>query len=120
MSQFGRLVTKTASADILHRQQLADGLGSLEDIGAPVLGVVLNRLKEKQTDAYSYYDYSSNPASGTRAHSKIKKTRATSGPTPRKPKRDGLRHSPPSTEPSKTVEPEQVTVPVIRSDEDKS
>ena len=41
-----------AGADALHRQQLTDGLGSLEDVGARVLGVVLNRLKDKQSDAY--------------------------------------------------------------------
>jgi hypothetical protein len=37
-----------AWADTLHLQQLADGLGSLEDVGALVLGVVLNRLRQKQ------------------------------------------------------------------------
>jgi polysaccharide biosynthesis transport protein len=69
-----------AGADTLHRQQLADGLGSLEDVGARVLGVVLNRLAHKQTDAYRYYDYAATP--GTGATSKRKHTRATtSGPT---------------------------------------
>lgn len=52
-------------ADTLHRQQLADGLGSLEDVAARVLDVVLNRLVQKQGDAYSYYDYASAPATGT-------------------------------------------------------
>jgi polysaccharide biosynthesis transport protein len=42
-----------AAADSLHRQQLADGLGSLEDMGARVLGVVLNQLAHKQTDAHA-------------------------------------------------------------------
>jgi succinoglycan biosynthesis transport protein ExoP len=53
-----------AGADTLHRQQLADGLSSLEDVGARVLGVVLNRLRDKPGDAYLYYDY---PSAGTRA-----------------------------------------------------
>jgi len=80
-----------AGADTLHRQQLAAGLGSLEAVGARVLGVVLNRLKDKQGDAYSYYDYTSAPASGTRAHAK---TRA---------------------DPSKRAETD--TLPVTRSDD---
>jgi Mrp family chromosome partitioning ATPase len=33
-----------AAAGLVHRQQLADALGSLHDVGAQVLGVVLNRL----------------------------------------------------------------------------
>jgi succinoglycan biosynthesis transport protein ExoP len=51
-----------AAAGLVHRQQLADGLGSLEDVGARVLGVVLNRLAHKPTDSYTYYDYSTAPA----------------------------------------------------------
>jgi Mrp family chromosome partitioning ATPase len=43
-----------AAADKLHRQQFANGLGSLQDVGARVLGVVLNRLSHKQSGAFSY------------------------------------------------------------------
>jgi succinoglycan biosynthesis transport protein ExoP len=42
-----------AAAGNLHRQQLADGLGALQNVGARVLGVVLNRLAHKQNDACS-------------------------------------------------------------------
>jgi polysaccharide biosynthesis transport protein len=69
-------------ADRLHRQQLADALGSLETVGARVLGVVLNRLARKQSDAYSYYDYAS--ASGT-ATKRKRKSVATSDPTKQRP-----------------------------------
>jgi len=61
-----------AAADRLHRQELAAGLGSLEDVGARVLGIVLNRLSHRQTDAYSYYQYASV---GTRAGNKGRQTR---------------------------------------------
>src|SRR6185436_2419309 len=61
-------------ADRLHRQQLAGALGSLETVGARVLGLVLNRLHHKQTGAYSYsysyYDYASD--SGTAGKHKKK------------------------------------------------
>ena len=56
-----------AAADRLHRQRLAYGLGSLEDVGARVFGVVLNRLAHKQNDGYSYYDYAYAPAPATGA-----------------------------------------------------
>ncbi|WNB85213.1 polysaccharide biosynthesis tyrosine autokinase [Cellulomonas sp. ATA003] len=46
----------------LHRAQLAEAMGSLETVGARVLGVVLNRLARTQGDTYAYYDYSSTPA----------------------------------------------------------
>jgi succinoglycan biosynthesis transport protein ExoP len=45
----------------LHRAQLAEAMGSLETVGARVLGVVLNRLARTQGDTYAYYDYSSTP-----------------------------------------------------------
>lgn len=57
-------------ANTLHRQQLADGLGSLEDVGARVLGVVLNRIADQQTGSYTYYDYASAPKSATKGKSK--------------------------------------------------
>jgi Mrp family chromosome partitioning ATPase len=49
-----------AAAGLLDRQQLADALSSLQDVGARVLGVVLNRLPHRQADAFS--DYSGLPA----------------------------------------------------------
>jgi len=60
-----------AAADKLHLQQLADGLGALEDVGARVLGVVLNRLAHKQGDAYSYYDYATT-GTGTSSEARSK------------------------------------------------
>ena len=67
-------------ADRLHRQQLAGALGSLETVGARVLGLVLNRLAHKQAGAYSYYDYAST--SETKGKSKKKDKHAvTSEPT---------------------------------------
>ena len=68
-------------ADRLHRQQLAGALGSLETVGARVLGLVLNRLHHKQAGAYSYsyYDYASD--SGTPGKHKKKKQAAAPGPS---------------------------------------
>jgi polysaccharide biosynthesis transport protein len=82
-----------AAAGTLHRQQLADGLGSLEDVGARVLGVVLNRLAHKQNDAYSYsYDYASTPGIG--AKGKSHHTRAARpNPTHTLASRTHTRHS---------------------------
>ena len=65
-------------ADRLNRQQLAEALGSLETVGARVLGLVLNRLAHKQAGAYSYYDYAS--VSGTAGKHKKKKQAAAPGP----------------------------------------
>jgi polysaccharide biosynthesis transport protein len=79
-------------ADRLHRQQLADALGSLETVGARVLGLVLNRLAHRQSDAYSYYDYAS--ASGTAAKGKRNRKRAVkSSSTHRPPAPAGARGS---------------------------
>lgn len=44
-----------AAANRVHRADLADAMTSLEAVGARVLGVVVNHLARKQTDAYSYY-----------------------------------------------------------------
>jgi polysaccharide biosynthesis transport protein len=75
-----------AQADKLNRQQLADGMGSLEAVGARVLGVVLNRLSRKQSDAYSYYDYASASGTGTGDETRRKHSRkATSEPTQQRP-----------------------------------
>ncbi|MBI9116195.1 polysaccharide biosynthesis tyrosine autokinase [Sanguibacter suaedae] len=46
-------------SDTLNKQQLGESMGSLETVGARILGVVLNRLERKQGEAYAYYDYSS-------------------------------------------------------------
>ncbi|QTE29027.1 polysaccharide biosynthesis tyrosine autokinase [Pengzhenrongella sicca] len=46
-------------ADKLHRQQLADAMSSLETVGARRLGVVLNRVLRRQSEGYTYYDYTS-------------------------------------------------------------
>lgn len=54
-------------ADKLHRNQLGEALESLERVGAPVLGIVLNRQRRKQSDGYDYYEYrSTNGSSSTR------------------------------------------------------
>jgi capsular exopolysaccharide synthesis family protein len=87
-------------ADKLHRQQLAAGLGALEDVGARVLGVVLNRLAHKQNDSYSYYDYASESQTGATGTRKTRRamtpdsmhTRAT---------RAGSRRSSSLSDPSK-------------------
>ncbi|MCL3862911.1 polysaccharide biosynthesis tyrosine autokinase [Actinotalea sp. K2] len=42
----------------LHRAQLGDAIGSLETVGARVLGIVLNGLSRKHGENYTYYDYS--------------------------------------------------------------
>ncbi|MCU1431467.1 MAG: Chromosome partitioning protein [Actinotalea sp.] len=42
----------------LHHNQLEESLGALESVGARVLGIVLNRVPEKLTAGYQYYDYS--------------------------------------------------------------
>ncbi|WP_298461427.1 polysaccharide biosynthesis tyrosine autokinase [uncultured Cellulomonas sp.] len=65
----------------LHRQQLAEAMGSLETVGARVLGVVLNRLARTQGDTYAYYDYSSTPTEPVSR--KQKRSRAASVPQQR-------------------------------------
>jgi capsular exopolysaccharide synthesis family protein len=107
-----------AAADSLHRQQLADGLGSLHDVDARVLGVVLNRLAHKQTDAYSYYDYAST---GTRAGSKTKQTRPpTSGPTPRRFSRGGTRRSQSQSDAGQATDIDRHAVRTSSPDEEDS
>jgi capsular exopolysaccharide synthesis family protein len=87
-----------AGADTVDRQQLADGLGALEDVGARVLGVVLNRLAQKQADRYKYYDYTSQ---GTRAGSKRKRERtAKRDPVQQRASRASNRPSPSQPDPS--------------------
>ncbi|NMM23831.1 MAG: polysaccharide biosynthesis tyrosine autokinase [Phycicoccus sp.] len=77
-------------ADWLNRQQLAEAMGSLETVGARVLGVVLNRLARTPSDSYMYYDYTtSDPASSGK-----KKRSAPSGRTRQPPRRASGRRSP--------------------------
>jgi len=49
-----------AGANRLHRNELREALGSLEAVGARVLGLVVNHLDRKQSDAYSYHYYGSD------------------------------------------------------------
>ena len=53
------------SADKLHRNQLRESLGSLETVGARILGIVLNRVARKPSDAYTYYDYTPDGSEST-------------------------------------------------------
>jgi polysaccharide biosynthesis transport protein len=105
-----------AAADNLHRQQLADGLGALEDVGARVLGVVLNRLPHKQLNAYSSYDYAS---AATSAGSKGKQTPAgTSGSRKTRTPRPSTRHSSSPSDPTKAQETDRQPVQVTSPDGD--
>jgi Mrp family chromosome partitioning ATPase len=110
-----------AGADRLNRQQLADGLGALEDVDARVLGIVLNRLAHKQHDSYSYYDYAakSTPASkrtrSSRAEeSNAKQTRA------KRAGRAGKRRSSSVPDMSETVEIQRQSVPASSSFKDRA
>lgn len=55
------------SANKLHRNQLRESIGSLDAVGARILGIVLNRVERKQSDAYTYYDYTPTTESGENA-----------------------------------------------------
>ena len=90
-----------AGSDMLHRQQLADAIGSLESVGARVLGVVLNRLPRTASDAYTYYDYSSGSA--PRAAAKKKRSVTSSRPQPPHA-RTGTRLSPSRSDRSEATE----------------
>ncbi len=59
-----------AGASRVHRADLGDAIGSLEAVGARVLGVVMNHLARKQTDAYSYYGQDSERAGQRRTKSR--------------------------------------------------
>jgi Mrp family chromosome partitioning ATPase len=94
-----------AAADNLHQQQLADGLGALQDVGARVLGMVLNRLAHKPNDAYSYYDYAST---GTRAGTKSRQSPpVTSGSTHTRALRPSTRPSSSPSDPIQAPETDQ-------------
>lgn len=56
-----------ASAEKLHRHQLRESIGALDAVGARILGIVLNRLERKQSEAYAYYDYAPENAGGTKS-----------------------------------------------------
>jgi polysaccharide biosynthesis transport protein len=107
-----------AAAGNLHLQQLADGLGALQDVGARVLGVVLNRLAHKQNDAYAYYDYAST---GTRAGSKSKQSpTVTSGSTHTRAPRFSTRRSSSPSDPIQAPEMDQQPLQVSSSNEGNS
>lgn len=44
-------------ADTLDKNQLSESMASLDNVGARVLGLVLNRSSRTPSDAYAYYDY---------------------------------------------------------------
>lgn len=48
-------------SDMINRAQLAKAIGTLESVGAHLLGVVMNMLPTKGPDAYSYYSYDYSP-----------------------------------------------------------
>jgi Mrp family chromosome partitioning ATPase len=102
-----------AAADRIHRQQLADGLGSLEDVGARVLGVVLNRLAHKQNDGYSYYDYAYAPAQATGAKGRRKHSRsASSDPAQTRTTHSSTRRVSSEADPNETARIDQEPVRV--------
>jgi polysaccharide biosynthesis transport protein len=113
-----------AAAGMVHRQQLADALGSLEDVGARVLGVVLNRLPHKPGDTYTYYDYSAAPqthARGTETQREpaapdLTRTRASRTAS----RRSSSRPAPVKATESKGTETGRVAVPVSSTSEDSS
>jgi capsular exopolysaccharide synthesis family protein len=106
-----------AGAGTLHRQQLADGLGSLEDVGARVLGVVLNRLAHKQNDAYSYYDYAATPEAGAKSKRRHSPAAAID-PRQNRSLRGGKRRSPPRPSKDKAAEVGRETAPVRSTQHD--
>jgi hypothetical protein len=79
-------VAQSEISRIENRQQLADGLGSLETVGARILGVVLNRISHKHAGSYSYsyYDYASASGSGAKVK-KRHKHEETPGETQQRP-----------------------------------
>jgi len=65
-----------AGADRLHKQQLRSALESLEQVGAHVLGIVLNKAQRKERDRYAYEYYST--AEATRSSSRNGRSRTPS------------------------------------------
>ena len=68
-----------AAANRVHRADLADAIGSLEAVGARVLGIVMNRLARTQTDAYSYYGQESDRAGQRRTKQARRRSGANRG-----------------------------------------
>jgi capsular exopolysaccharide synthesis family protein len=82
-------------AGTLHRHQLAEAMGSLGTVGARVLGVVLNRLARTPSDAYAYYDYSTD--SGATVSTRRSRTAAPTREAQRPPAHTGSRRVVPRT-----------------------
>ncbi len=78
-------------ADRLQRHQLADAMGSLETVGARVLGVVLNRVAKTPSDSYMYYDYSSDSSPTGKKGKKKPRSAAAASREPRPPAHTGAR-----------------------------
>jgi len=89
----GALVT--VGAGTVNRHQVAVALGSLDSVGARVLGIVMNRLA-RQGDRYPYYDYyaaeGSHPATASPGGTPVT---VPTEPTPRHA-RDGATVSTPA------------------------
>lgn len=57
-------------ANLLQRHHLAEAMGSLDSVGARVLGIVINRLAKTPSDSYMY-DYSSTSADSGKKKSRL-------------------------------------------------
>jgi capsular exopolysaccharide synthesis family protein len=67
-----------AGANRLHRAELSEALEGLDAVGARVLGLVLNHLARKQSDAYAYYGVETrDPKRRRSASEKRRSTRVT-------------------------------------------
>lgn len=108
------------SADLLHRNQLAESIGALETVDARILGIVVNRLARKQGDDYAYYDYASHSSvagstsgsTGARTKKRARQTRPQrQGNDPRDMtpavRPDGIENLWPGTPLSISEQPEQ-------------
>jgi polysaccharide biosynthesis transport protein len=116
-----------AAAGMVHRQQLADALGSLQDVGAQVLGLVLNRVPRTPGDTYTYYDYSAAAQSGTNDTTGTEKSTdpATSDLTRTRASRTAERHASSRPAPVKAAEitdtdTDRQAVPVSSTSKDSS
>lgn len=59
-----------ARAGEVTRTQLGDAIASLESVGTPVHGIVLNAVAQKSGDSYSYYRYAPQLESGHSGHNR--------------------------------------------------
>jgi succinoglycan biosynthesis transport protein ExoP len=108
-----------SQADRLQRHQLAKGLGSLQDVGARVLGVILNRLAHRQGDSLSYYEYASTPSFEATARNSARRA-AEPDPAPAhvtRASRSGRRLPRSLADPGKTFTTEQECAPVSPDEE---